>query len=112
MAFIQGVGSLKCQSGLHVGAEYVIRFAFNARGGNAPQLQVQFGEDVVYDESVSPVGEDAAYQIAELPVTATSEDVLLSFAQTAAGDNTVLLDQVQLIQIEEAQEVWLYRLFN
>ena len=100
VAFIQGLGSLsQTLSGLHVGAEYVIRFAFNARGGNAPQLQVQFGEDVVYDESVSPVGEDAAYQIAELPVTATSEDVLLSFAQTAAGDNTVLLDQVQLIQI-------------
>jgi hypothetical protein len=97
VAFIQGVGSLSQNiAGLTAGANYTLSFAVNARSGNAPRLRVSFGDAVIFEEDITPVGAANAYAIKSVAFTAANADGALKFEQVAAGDNTVLLDNIML----------------
>ena len=58
VAFIQGQGASLSQTihGLKAGQSYTLSFEVNARGGNAPHLQVGISSLTVIDENVTPVG--------------------------------------------------------
>jgi hypothetical protein len=97
-AFLQDQGASLSQTvtGLVAGATYALSYAYNARGGNTPQLQVTLGETLVHDQVVAPVGASNPYRTTNILFTAASDSVTLTFTQAAAGDHTVLLDNVQL----------------
>jgi hypothetical protein len=97
VAFIQGAGSLSQNiTGLTAGANYTLSFAVNARSGNAPRLRVSFGDAVIFEEDIAPVGGGNPYAVKNVAFTAANADDVLKFEQVAAGDNTVLLDNIML----------------
>jgi hypothetical protein len=97
VAFIQGAGSLsQTISNLTSGQPYTLSYAYNARSGNSPHLTVTIGGATVQDENVTPVGASAPYYTKSASFTAAGSTALLSFAQTATGDQTVLLDNVAI----------------
>lgn len=98
VGFLQGDASISQEiDKFVVGTEYELSFVYNARSGNTPQLRVTIGDTVLLDEAVSPVGGTEPYHAATFTFTAESAKATLTFAQTAAGDNTVLIDDVKLI---------------
>ena len=95
VAFLQGVSSLnQIISGLVPGEKYEVRFACNARGGNSPTLVVKADNQVLLEESVAAVGGANPFHVKTVRFTASASAVNLSFAQAAAGDNTVILDNI------------------
>lgn len=97
VAFIQGEGSLEQTiSGLIIGQSYTVSFAYNAKLNETPHLRVQAGATVLLDTDVTAVGYGAAFHTATAQFTATAEQVVLSFAQTKATADTVLLDNVRV----------------
>lgn len=98
VAFLQGANSSLSQSigGLVPGSNYTLTYAYNARGGNSPQLRVTIGGQVAQDEVVTPAGA-GAYPVRQFVFSADAETMDLVFTQTAAGDNTVLLDNVRIV---------------
>ena len=82
--------------GLAVGERYAVGFRYNARAGNAPRLNVSVAETSIFDQAVAPVGGVMAYRTGTASFTATATTAVLSFAQTAVGDQTVLLDDIQV----------------
>ena len=97
VAFIQGAGSLsQTISNLTAGQPYTLSYAYNARSGNAPRLKATIGATTVQDENVTPVGGGAPYNVRSGSFTAADTTALLTFAQTATGDQTVLLDNVAI----------------
>ncbi|MBL9127202.1 MAG: immunoglobulin domain-containing protein, partial [Verrucomicrobiales bacterium] len=97
VAFLQGESSLKQSVRVVAGKSYQLSFAYNAPSGKRPHLRVKVGDQVLLDEDVAPVGGSAAYRTKT--VTFTSSDVahVVEFAQTKAGDETVLLDNVKIV---------------
>src|SRR5439155_20335292 len=97
VAFIQGAGSLsQTISNLTAGQTYTLSYAYNARSGNAPRLTVTIGGTTVQDETITPVGAGTRYYVKSASFTAAGSTALLTFAQTATGDQTVLLDNVAI----------------
>ena len=97
VAFLQGVGSLsQIISGLVPGEKYEVRFACNARGGNSPTLVVKADDQVLLEESIAAVGGANPFLVKTVRFTASASAVNLSFAQAAAGDNTVILDNIMV----------------
>jgi hypothetical protein len=98
VAFIQGQGASLSQtiSGLTAGQSYILSFAVNARGGNAPHLQAGVDSFTLIDENVAPVGGTNSYLVMTVIFTASGADTELNFEQTAAGDNTLLLDNISI----------------
>ncbi len=104
VAFMQIDRSLsQTIDGFTVGAEYEISFSYNARGGNAPHLNVTLGVETILDTDVSSVEAGGSHTVPYLlhtsTFTAANESELLTFAQTLpidAGDNSVLLDNVSI----------------
>ena len=97
VAFIQGAGSLsQTISNLTAGQTYTLSYAYNARSGNTPHLTVTIGGTTVQDENITPVGGSAPYYGRSASFTAGGSTALLTFAQTATGDQTVLLDNVAI----------------
>ena len=95
VAFLQGGSSLSQMiSGLVPGEKYEVRFACNARGGNSPTLVVKADDQVLLEESIAAVGGANPFHVKTVRFTASASAVNLSFAQAAAGDNTVILDNV------------------
>jgi hypothetical protein len=95
VAFLQGGSSLSQMiSGLVPGEKYEVRFACNARGGNLPTLVVKVDDEVLLEESIEAVGGANAFHVKTVQFTASASAVDLSFAQAAAGDNTVILDNI------------------
>lgn len=96
--FLQGqtVASQTLQ-GLTAGESYTVQFAFNARGGNTPQLLVAVDNTPLFDEAVEPVGGENPYQRGEFTFTASGDTATLSFGQVAEGDQTILLDDIHVI---------------
>ena len=82
--------------GLVPGETYAVDFRYNARSGNTPQLDVSVDGGSIFNASVAPVGTSAAYRSGSANFTAAGASALLSFAQTAAGDNAVLLDDIRV----------------
>jgi hypothetical protein len=103
VAFLQDVSSLSQQlADLVVGTTYELSFAVNARNGNSPRLEVRVGDEVLLTEDVRPVGGASAYRALNTTFTATDNFLTLTFAQTKAGDQTLLLDNVKVIgQVQE-----------
>ncbi|MCZ7639004.1 MAG: immunoglobulin domain-containing protein [Verrucomicrobia bacterium] len=98
VAFLNDVSSLsQTVNGLVPGKPYQLSFAYNARAGNSPRLQVRAGEAVVFDETVTPVGGSNPYRTRTVTFNAADFSALISFHQTAAGDQTVLLDDIKLV---------------
>ena len=82
--------------GLSAGQSYTLRFAYNARNGNAPQLVVAVDDTAIFDQVVTPAG-DAPYHQGEVSFTASGDTATIAFGQIAAGDHTILLDDVHVI---------------
>jgi len=97
VAFLQGGSSLSQMiSGLVPGEKYEVRFACNARGGNSPTLLVKVDDQVLLEESIAAVGGANPFLVKTVRFTASASAVNLSFAQAAAGDNTVILDNIMV----------------
>ena len=93
--FMQGDVTLsQTISNLVSGTKYTLSYAYNARSGNTPHLKTTLGGTVVQDSDVTAVGGVAPYRVKYYGFTASASTAELVFAQTAAGDNTVLLDNV------------------
>jgi hypothetical protein len=82
--------------GLAVGETYAVAFRYNARTGNTPRLNVSVDGTSIFDQDVAPVGGVLAYRTGSANFTAAATTAVLSLAQTAAGDQTVLLDDIQV----------------
>lgn len=97
--FLQGQGTYVSQAitGLTAGQNYTVGFAVNARGGNTPHLKVTFDDQVLVDEDIMAVGGSSPYLAKSGVFKANGESGVLRFEQTAAGDNTVLLDNVTVV---------------
>ena len=98
VAFIQNVGSLsQVISNLVIGQTYKISYSCNARSGNFPYLQVTMGGDLLNQETILPVGAGASYLRRTNSWVATAIAATLRFDQLESlGDNTLLLDDVQI----------------
>jgi hypothetical protein len=103
--FLQGqtVASQTLQ-GLTPGQTYTVHFAYNARGGNAPQLVIAVDDVGVFDEVVTPVGDANPYHEGEITFTASGETATLSFGQVAEGDHTILLDDIRVTSGDDPVE--------
>ncbi len=94
VAFITGEGSLaQTVEGLIVGNDYEIQVHVNASAGTAPRLQIRVGDTVVTDEAVTP----GDYRLVSKTFKATATSAELVLAQTRAGSDTLLLDNVRLL---------------
>ena len=99
VAFLQGDATLsQFVEELEDGEAYHLSFAFNARSGNRPTLNVSVNGETALEYEVNPVGDAEPYYVFVYNFTADSDVADIAFAQTAAGDNTVLLDDVRLLK--------------
>ena len=103
VAFIQGQKTLgQTINNLTIGKEYEISFSYNARAGDDlgdPNLDVTLGTNTILNSTVAPVGGLEPYHHHSSFFTAANASELLTFAQTAAGDNSVLLDNVKITDL-------------
>jgi hypothetical protein len=83
-------------SGLTVGETYNLSYAYNARSGNSPILQVSLNGSVVHETAVTAVGGENPYHVHHYTFTANQDTATITFSQAAVGDNTVLIDDVKL----------------
>lgn len=83
-------------SGLVPGQVYTVDAAVNARTGNTPTLRIRAAGTILSEAAVAPVGGTAAYTIRTVNFTAAASTAVIDFAQTAAGDQTVLLDDIRI----------------
>ncbi len=96
--FLQGqTVASQTVGGLSAGQTYTVRFAYNARGGNTPQLVVAVDDAGVFDEMVTPVGGGDPYHQGEFSFTASGDTATFSFGQVAEGDHIILLDDIQVL---------------
>jgi hypothetical protein len=97
VAFIDGEGSLsQTLSPLVPNDTYQVQFAYNAKSGTTAQLVVRVGDDVIWNQAVSPVGGAAAYRQGTASFQPTSDTATLSFVNTSAG-GVVLLDDIKVL---------------
>ncbi|HEY5913238.1 MAG TPA: DUF642 domain-containing protein [Verrucomicrobiae bacterium] len=97
-AFIQGAGSLaQTLRNLVPGTQYQLLFAYNANTAGSPHLQVKADNTVVFETDVAAVGIGNAFHTNISTFTATSNQVALSFAQTKAGSDVLLFDNVRVL---------------
>ena len=99
VAFVQGQDSSLSQTldRFVPGTEYMLTFTCNARSANTPNLQVKLGDAVLLDEAITPVSGANPYHEKTITFTASNPQDILSFIQTAEGDQTVLIDDVRLV---------------
>jgi hypothetical protein len=98
VAVLNDVSSIsQTVNGITPGKPYQLSFAYNASTGNTPHMQVKAGDTVIYEENVTAVGGAKAYRTKTVTFTATDFSALITFAQTTAGDQTLLLDDVKLV---------------
>ena len=86
-------------AGLVPGEVYTVSAAINARTGNTPMLRISAQGASLSEAAVTPVGGTAAYTIRAATFTAAAPSALIEFTQTAAGDQTVLLDDIRITGI-------------
>jgi hypothetical protein len=97
VAFIEGPGSLtQTVRNLVSGTPYQLMFAYNARTGNTPHLQVKSGTTVLWEGDVTPVGGSSPFSVRTVNFTPSTGTIVLSFEQTQAGSDVVLLDNIRL----------------
>lgn len=98
VAFIQGPGASLTQTirRLTEGERYRLKFAYNAPLGKRPHLQAKVNGAVVWEADVEPVGA-GAFRTAEVEFVAAGNTAVVSFEQTLAGEQTALLDNIQIL---------------
>ena len=102
VAYVQGEFAIfQVLRGLVAGETYEVSFRYNARRGNAPLLQVSVDGGVLFEEKVVPVEGAGEYRRAAANFVASGTGAELRFAQVAAGDETVLLDDIQVSGVVE-----------
>jgi len=96
VAFIEGEGSLsQTLDGLIIGNEYELKLGVNAKTGTAPKLQIKVGDTIIAEPDIAP----GAYQVLSFKFTAAATEAELSLAQTKAGSDALLLDNVRLLGV-------------
>ena len=88
------------------GGQYAVQFFYDARGccGGTINLDTQIdGEQLDRILNVTPVANGDPYKFRNVPFTAASDFATLSFASTAEGDATALLDGVSIIPWSDGQ---------
>jgi hypothetical protein len=105
-AFLQGSAEIRQDiSGLSVGTDYTLTFDFNARNccGDIPigtfslnGVPIPFD---IFSDGISPVGDLEPWYQAELTFPAPESDLSIAFSgqAMAAGDATLLLDNIRLV---------------
>jgi hypothetical protein len=97
VTFIEGEGSLSQSLGPLVANDtYTVQFAYNAKSGTTPHLQLKVGGAVVWEQDVAPVGGTASYHAASATFKPATDSTEISFVNTASG-GTVLLDDVRVL---------------
>ncbi|MBI4583822.1 MAG: hypothetical protein HY717_07345 [Planctomycetes bacterium] len=99
VGILVGAGSSFTQtiSGLTAGTSYDLSFAYNARSGPGPHLQVKVDDAALFEEDVTPVGGANPYHTRTVSFTAAGAAAVIAFAQTAKSDATLLLDDVRVV---------------
>jgi hypothetical protein len=97
VVFLEGEGSLaQTLEPLVANENYQVQFAYNAKSGATPHLQLKVGDGVIWEQDVTAVGGATAYRTASVSFKATTDTAVLSFTNTTAGA-TVLLDNVKVL---------------
>jgi len=104
VSFMQADGALSQPlSGFTVGGQYYVHYYENARGGNTPVVELQVGGNtLVASHIVNSVGGGNPYrEVSSAMFTASATDLELAFIKSnpLGGDNTVLIDNVAIIQV-------------
>ena len=82
-------------NGITPGKPYQIAWAYNAKSGTTPHLQLKVGDTLVYEENVTAVGGTNPYKTKTVTFTAADFSANITFAQTGTG--TLLLDDVKVL---------------
>jgi len=100
VAFIQGTGTQGMStvvSGLIPGETYTVNLRANRRNsGGVPALRASVDGERVLDAEITSVGGTNPYKYVAFDFTAGAEAQVLAFTNDAAGDTTVLLDDVTI----------------
>lgn len=97
VAFIADEGSLaQTLAPLVANETYQLSFAYNAKSGSSPHLQVLVGNTVVWEKDVTAVGGVSAYARQTVSFKASANTEQITFKNTKAGA-TVLLDDVHVV---------------
>ncbi len=97
VVFIQGADYIEqTLRGLVAGETYAVSFHYNATTGNNPTLRVSVDDTTRFEQSVSPVGGNAAYTTGTANFTASATTAVIRFEQVSGGDQTVLLDDIRI----------------
>jgi hypothetical protein len=98
VAFIQGPGSLsQTISKLVPGTQYQLLFAYNAGSSSSPHLQVKADSAILFETDVAPVGGGNPFHTNLTTFTASTDQIVLSFVQSKAGSDLLLIDDVRLL---------------
>ncbi|MCI0533727.1 MAG: DUF642 domain-containing protein [Verrucomicrobiales bacterium] len=96
VAFLQGNSSLsQTLRNIKIGTPVKVTFAYNAKSGEAPHLQLKNGDSVVFEADVTAVGGNNAYKTQAVTFNAADTLVPITFVQTKDGQ-TLLLDDVKV----------------
>ena len=97
-AFIRGPGSLtQTIRNLVPGTQYQLLFVYNAGSSSSPHLQVKADSTILFETDVTPVGGGNPFHTNLTAFTASTNQIVLSFVQSKAGSDTVLIDDVRLL---------------
>ncbi len=106
VAFIQSNGGPTTLSqdltGLEAGQHYLVTYRENARNGNVAKATVTLGgETVVATHNVAPVGGTNPYRYVGSSIhQAAGSTATLGFSNDTATDNTLLIDNVQVVPMQ------------
>ncbi len=102
--FLQGNTTFVSQNitGLTAGQQYTLIFEVNARvccGQEPSSYRVSFADTPLVEEEITPVGVGMPFIAKNLVFTPTTTEGVLKFQHTtAAGDHTLLLDNVRIVR--------------
>ena len=97
MYIVNGCGANQTITGLEVGYNYRLSYYFNARPGNLPHLQTKVGDLLIHNET--NIISQTTYYHTNLYFTATSTSTVLQFESAAGPDNTVLIDDISIVNL-------------
>jgi hypothetical protein len=109
VAFMQADGPMTQRvTGFTPGEIYYVHYYENSRGGNVPGIAVTITDDtntltLVAEHVVTSVGgSNPYYEVSSQSFIATAAEMTLAFVKSnpRGGDNTVLVDNVAIVQIQ------------
>jgi hypothetical protein len=99
VGFIQSAGPVSLSTildGLEAGTTYKVTLRANARNGQGPNLRISIDGTEVLGLTVYSVGGTAPYGYLAFEFTAAAASQTMTLLNDAAGDNTVLIDDVKI----------------